>query len=68
MKELTKREAECLARIQAYRQEFGYSPTSREVGHIMDVSQTYAHNLLLKLIEKGRIKKNPKKARSIQVL
>lgn len=55
--------------IQVYIDEFGYSPTVREIGAAMEIQSTATvFKYLNRLQEKGRLKWQPKKARTIHLM
>jgi repressor LexA len=66
---LTEREREILEFIKKEVQLKGYPPSVREIGAAVGLSSSATvHGYLLKLEEKGYIRKDPVKSRSIEVI
>jgi len=69
MKELSERQLEVLACIRAIFQETGYPPTVRELGERLGLSSSCTVQRHLEMLErKGFIRRNPTKARTIEIL
>lgn len=70
MVELTEKQEQVLEAIQTYQQEYGYSPTVRELAdHFGQSSSAGIHKILVALEEKGYLKKGQKgQSRSLQVV
>lgn len=69
MNNLTNKEEEILNCIKEYIASYGYPPTIREICKIKNYSSTSTiHTYINKLIEKGFIKKDTIKNRSIKLL
>lgn len=69
MEELTKRQQEVLDYIKSYIVSHGYPPTVREIGRALDISSPATiHVHLNNLVEKGFIKKENSKNRTIELL
>ena len=70
MIELTEKQEQVLEAIQTYQQEYGYSPTVRELAdHFGQSSSAGIHKILVALEEKGYLKKGQKgQSRSLQVV
>lgn len=54
--------------IQGYQQSTGQSPSIMEIAKMVGVSKTPAYGAVLRLEERGYLRKLPGKARSIEVL
>lgn len=68
-KELNKRERDILKFIEKQIKEFGYAPSVREIGKSVGLSSTATvHSYLSKLEEKGYIKKETQKGRTLRLL
>ena len=68
-KELNKREKSILKFIEKKIIEDGYPPSVREIGKAVGLSSTATvHGYLAKLREKGYIKKEDKKGRTLKLL
>ena len=68
-KELNKRERDILKFIEKQINEFGYAPSVREIGKSVGLSSTATvHAYLAKLEEKGYIKKETQKGRTLRLL
>lgn len=68
-KELNKRERDILKFIEKQINEFGYAPSVREIGKSVGLSSTATvHSYLSKLEEKGYIKKETQKGRTLRLL
>ena len=69
MESLTKKQAEVLNFIKKYLVSKGYPPTVREIGKALNLnSPATVHTHLNKLEEKGYIKKDNFKNRTIELL
>ena len=67
--ELNKREKAILKFIEKKIKEYGYPPSVREIGKAVGLSSTATvHGYLAKLREKGYIKKEDKKGRTLKLL
>ena len=67
--ELNKREKAILKFIQKQVETKGYPPSVREIGKAVDLSSTATvHSYLAKLTEKGYIKKENQKGRTLRLL
>ncbi len=67
--ELNKREKAILKFIQKQVETKGYPPSVREIGKAVDLSSTATvHSYLAKLAEKGYIKKENQKGRTLRLL
>ncbi len=68
MEELTKRQLEVLAGIRLIFQETGYPPTVRELGEHLGLRSSCTVQRHLEALErKGFIRRNPTKARTIEI-
>jgi len=68
MEELTKRQQEVLAGIRLIFQETGYPPTVRELGERLGLRSSCTVQRHLEALErKGFIRRNPTKARTIEI-
>ena len=69
MQHLTERQAEILRYVHAYISERGFSPSIREIGEAVHLSSSSTvHSHLRSLAEKGFIRRNPSKPRSLEVI
>lgn len=69
MVELTKRQNEILTYIKKFIVSNGYPPTVREIGKALDISSPATiHAHLQNLVEKGCIKKDGNKNRTLELL
>lgn len=69
MEELTKRQQEVLAGIRLIFQETGYPPTVRELGERLGLRSSCTVQRHLEALErKGFIRRNPTKARTIEIM
>ncbi len=67
--ELNKREKAIVKYIQKQLEENGYPPSVREIGKAVGLKSTATvHTYLAKLVEKGYIKKENQKGRTLQLL
>ena len=67
--ELNKREKDILRYIQRNVEKKGYPPSVREIGKAVGLSSTATvHSYLAKLMEKGYIKKENQKGRTLKLL
>ncbi|MHB9025868.1 MAG: transcriptional repressor LexA [Armatimonadota bacterium] len=68
MEQLTKRQQEVLSGIRAILQESGYPPTVRELGERLGLRSSCTVQRHLEALErKGFIRRNPTKARTIEI-
>lgn len=65
---LPVRQAQALHAIIRIIDETGLSPTIEEIGLAIHAPKQQAHELILELEKKGRIRRDPKKHRSITVV
>jgi len=65
---LTARQAETVYAIERFTKMHGYSPTTREIGDMLDVNQTAASNLVAACVRKGKLKRIAGKARTITIV
>ena len=69
MTDLNKRERAILKFIEKQIKEKGYPPSVREIGKAVDLSSTATvHSYIAKLTQKGYIKKEDQKGRTLKVL
>ena len=70
MTDLTEKQEQVLEAIQNYQQEYGYSPTVRELAdHFGQSSSAGIHKILVALQEKGYLKKGQRgQSRSLHVV
>jgi repressor LexA len=69
MEELTRRQQEVLAGIRLIFQETGYPPTVRELGERLGLRSSCTVQRHLEALErKGFIRRNPTKARTIEIM
>lgn len=69
MEELTKRQQEVLTGIRVIFQETGYPPTVRELGERLGLRSSCTVQRHLEALErKGFIRRNPTKARTIEIM
>lgn len=69
MEELTQRQLEVLAGIRVIFQETGYPPTVRELGERLGLRSSCTVQRHLEALErKGFIRRNPTKARTIEIM
>ncbi len=65
---LTPTQNRVLETLAAFLQENGYPPSTRELGDILGVKAPSVHEQLVRLEEKGYIRRDRQKARSIEIL
>ena len=69
MEKLTNRQSDILTSIKKFQADNGYPPTVREIGKMVDLSSPATiQTHLLNLEDKGYIKKNANKNRTIELL
>jgi repressor LexA len=69
MEQLTKKQSEVLDTIKKFMAKYGYPPTIREIGSILNLSSpATTHFHVDKLEEKGYLKKNLSKNRAMELL
>jgi len=69
MEKLTNRQSDILTAIKKFQADNGYPPTVREIGKMVDLSSPATiQTHLLNLEDKGYIKKNANKNRTIELL
>ena len=68
MEELTDKQKEMIDFIKKYINNYGYSPTIRELAYVLGKSVGSVHPMLKKLKAKGVITYNEKMSRTIKVL
>lgn len=64
---LTPKQAHILTRIRDLRLTHGYSPTLQELADELDVSKVTVFEHVEALIRKGALRRNPNKARSLEL-
>lgn len=65
---LTPTQIRVLEMVAGFIQENGYPPSTRDLAHRLGVKAPSVHEQLRKLEQKGYIRRNPLKARSIEIL
>lgn len=66
---LTEKQAETLTMLKTYIQKYGYPPTVRELGMLLNLKSTGSAFARLKLLQhKGYISVEEGKARAIKIL
>lgn len=68
MEKLTKKQQELYDFIKNYINNYGYSPTIREIANVFQKSTGTIHPLLKRIREKGYITFEEKKSRTIKIL
>jgi len=68
MLSLTPTQSRVLDAMASFMQEYGYPPSTRELGDRLGVSAPSVHEQLIRLEEKGYIRRDRLKARSIEIL
>ena len=68
MRELTGRQKEILFFIEKFLHDNGYSPTVREIGDHFQMSPRGAHDHVIALIKKERIKSQNGKPRTLTII
>lgn len=68
MLSLTPTQSRVLDALASFMQEYGYPPSTRELGDRLGVSGPSVHEQLGRLEEKGYIRRDRLKARSIEIL
>jgi repressor LexA len=68
MKELTSRQKEILAFIDAFKWEHSYSPTIREIADHFEISVKGAHDHVIALRKKGSLRQEDKRSRTMEVV
>ena len=65
---LTEREKDVVKFIKEYKEDYGYSPTFREIADGLYLSSVYSIQCHVShLIEKGAITMTPRKCRSLMI-
>ena len=69
MHDLTKKQTQVLEAVRSYQQEYGYSPTVRELADVFGQSSAAGIHKILKLLrEKGYLTKTDGKSRSLNLV
>jgi repressor LexA len=68
MRELTERQKEVLSFIAEYTRKHPYPPTVREVAEFFSISVKGAHDHLIALKKKGRLKQADKRSRTLEIV
>lgn len=65
---ITEPQRRTLAAIRAFAAKRGYPPTIDELGEILGIAGASAHQQVTQLIRKGYLRREPRKARSLEIL
>lgn len=66
---LTRQQSACLSYIQAFQDECGYAPTYDQIAAAVGLaSKGGVNRLIVGLEERGRIRRLPNRARSIEII
>jgi repressor LexA len=65
---ITAPQRRTLAAIQTFAAERGFPPTMDELGHVLGVAGASAHEQVTQLVRKGYLRRQPRKARSLEVI
>ena len=66
--EITEPQRQTLNAIRAYIAKRGFPPTMQELGGILGIAATSAHQQVGQLVRKGYVRREPRKARSLEIL
>jgi len=66
--EITEPQRRTLRAIQAFIGKRGFPPTSKELGDILGISSASAYEQVSQLVRKGYVKREPRKARSLEIV
>lgn len=64
----TPRQSDVLAFIAAYRHRHGYAPAMREIADKLGISKVSIFEHVNELVRKGHLRRDPHKARSLDVV
>lgn len=65
---ITEPQRRTLAAIRSHIAERGFPPTVQELGEILGIAPASAHEQVNQLVRKGYLRRDPRKARSLEVL
>lgn len=65
---ITEPQRRTLAAIRTHIARRGFPPTVQELGEILDIAPASAHEQVNQLVRKGYLRRDPRKARSLEVL
>ena len=67
-REITEPQRSTLQAIRAFTAKRGFPPTMKELGDILGVAPASAHEQVNHLVRKGYLRREPRKARSIEIV
>ena len=65
---ITEPQRRTLAAIRTHIARRGFPPTVQELGEILGIAPASAHEQVNQLVRKGYLRRDPRKARSLEVL
>ncbi|MHB1843261.1 MAG: LexA family protein [Deltaproteobacteria bacterium] len=68
IEEITERQRCALAAIRSYLARRRFPPTIKELGEALGIAPSSAHELVKQLIRKSYLRRDPGKARSLEVI
>jgi repressor LexA len=66
--EITEPQRSTLRAIRAFIAKRGFPPTMKELGDILGIAPASAHEQVSQLVRKGFVRRDPRKARSIEIV
>jgi repressor LexA len=65
---ITEPQRRTLAAIRTFASKRGYPPTMDELGEVLGIAPATAHEQVTQLVRKGYLRREPRKARSLEIL
>jgi repressor LexA len=65
---ITEPQRRTLSTIRTFAKERGFPPTMDELGRVLGVAAATAHEQVTQLVRKGYLRRQPRKARSLEIL
>lgn len=66
--EITKPQRRTFNAIRSFINKRGFPPTMQELGDALGISAASAHEQVKQLVQKGYLRREPRKARSLEIL
>jgi SOS-response transcriptional repressor LexA len=66
--QLEQLEADIIVFVDKFSKEKGHAPSLREIGHSVQISHEFARRYLIKLENRGYVRRQPNCARALSVL
>ncbi len=68
IEKITGPQRRALDAVRSYIERRGFPPTIKELGEELGIAPASAHELMKQLIRKGYVRRDPGKARSLEIL